>query len=212
VIIIGAKGFAKEVLQILFDNGQITEDLMFYDDVSEDLPNLIYDQFQILRTPGSLMEHFKNHSPEFILGIGGATIRRNLYEKITKLGGKLISAISCKASIGNFGTTIGTGVCISTNAIITNDVHIGDGTLINKGSIISHDVRIGEFCDVAPGVIILGRASVGDYSEIGGNAVILPGIKVGSSVKIGAGAVVVKNVPDNSVVVGIPAQLVTKNN
>ena len=35
MLIIGAKGFAKEVLEILHQNGQ-TENLCFYDDVNDD--------------------------------------------------------------------------------------------------------------------------------------------------------------------------------
>ena len=40
MLIIGAKGFAKEVLEILHQNGQ-TENLCFYDDVNDvELPGL----------------------------------------------------------------------------------------------------------------------------------------------------------------------------
>ena len=37
---------------------------------------------------------------------------------------------------------------------------------------------------------------------------MLPGVTIGSNVIIGAGAVVSKNIPDNSVAVGIPARVI----
>jgi len=36
----------------------------------------------------------------------------------------------------------------------------------------------------------------------------LPDIKIGNNVTIGAGAVVTKNIPDNAVVVGVPAKII----
>lgn len=36
----------------------------------------------------------------------------------------------------------------------------------------------------------------------------MPDIKIGNNVTIGAGAVVTKNIPDNVVVVGVPAKII----
>ncbi|MCB4234487.1 hypothetical protein LDL59_03555 [Kaistella anthropi] len=44
MLIIGAKGFAKEVLEILHQNGH-TNNLCFYDDVNDDLPERLFGQF-----------------------------------------------------------------------------------------------------------------------------------------------------------------------
>jgi maltose O-acetyltransferase len=43
---------------------------------------------------------------------------------------------------------------------------------------------------------------------IGGNVTILPGITIGNNVVVAAGAVVTKDIPDNSLVGGIPAKLI----
>jgi serine O-acetyltransferase len=42
--------------------------------------------------------------------------------------------------------------------------------------------------------------------QVGAGAVVLGPVTVGENAKIGAGSVVTKNVPANSVVVGVPAQ------
>ncbi len=49
---------------------------------------------------------------------------------------------------------------------------------------------------------------VGNDVYIGNNVIILPGVTIGSNVVIGAGAVVTKDIPDNSVAVGVPARVI----
>ena len=43
---------------------------------------------------------------------------------------------------------------------------------------------------------------------IGANSTILPNIRIGSNVIIAAGSVITKDVPDNSVVAGVPAHII----
>lgn len=208
MIILGAKGFAKELLQVLDNNGELEQDLYFFDNLSIDLPEKLFDRFAIVRSFDELESFFLSHSPEFALGIGGPILRKNLCEKACQLGGKLTSVISKTASIGRFGTLLGEGLCIMHNTIIENDVYIGDGCLIHNNSLISHDVRMGKYCEISPGANLLGRDVIGDFCHIGGNAIVLPNIKVGNHVRVGAGAVVTKDVPDHTTVVGIPAKAI----
>ena len=44
MIIVGAKGFAKELLEILHQNNQL-EDLAFYDDINLTDSNLLFGKF-----------------------------------------------------------------------------------------------------------------------------------------------------------------------
>jgi len=53
---------------------------------------------------------------------------------------------------------------------------------------------------------------IGDNVFIGLNSIILPGVKIGNNVIIGAGSVVTKSIPDNSVVAGNPAKILTSIN
>lgn len=50
---------------------------------------------------------------------------------------------------------------------------------------------------------------VGSHVFIGVNSIIMPGVKIGSNVVIGAGSVVTKDIPDNSVAIGVPAKVVS---
>ncbi len=209
MVIIGARGFAKEVLAVLSWNGKL-DDLVFFDNINKDTPDLLYDRFPVLKSWNQLEAHFRSQSPDFVLGVGGSRVRQLLAEKAGSLGGLCRSVVSNQALIGPFGITIGQGVCILSHATITADVTIGDGTLINKSVIVSHEARVGRYCELSPGAKILGRTTVGDRTEIGTNAIILPDVVVGCDCKIGAGAVVTKNVPDGVTVIGIPARPLQK--
>lgn len=204
MLIIGAKGFAKEVLEVMFQNNK-TEDIVFFDDVNEDVFGKLYDRFLILKTTEQVEEYFNQISRNFTIGIGNPVLRKKLYDKFVNLGGKFTSIISPNASIGNFGNIISEGCNIMTGVIITNDVKIGKGVLINLNCTIGHDVIIEDFVELSPGVHISGNCKIGSYTNIGTNATILPKITVGSNVIVAAGSVVTKDIPDNCMVAGIPA-------
>ena len=53
-----------------------------------------------------------------------------------------------------------------------------------------------------------GTKFMGNDVYIGNNVIILPGVTIGNNVVIGAGAVVSKDIPDNSVAVGVPARVI----
>ena len=211
MLIIGAKGFAKEVLEI-FDQNAFKDDLSFFDDISNDLPELLFERFKILRKFEDIQDYFKNVSSEFALGIGNPIDRNNMFNKLIKIGGVPYSTISPFAKIGHFGNYIGRGVNIMTGTIITNDIVIQDGVLINLNCTIGHDSHISSFAELSPGVHISGKCHIGSHSVIGTGAVLLPKIKIGKNVTIGAGSVVNKNIEDNSVAVGVPAKVIKKQN
>ncbi len=210
MLIIGAKGFAKEVLEVCHQNEEL-ELLAFYDDVNPEVTGLLYDRFSILKSPEEAESYFRLQDRRFTIGIGNPKLREHLYEKFMSLGGLFTSTIATTAIIGHYNNTIAEGVNIMQNVVITNDVVIEKGCIINQIASIGHDVTIGQFTEVCPNVSISGNCKIGRSTFIGTGATILPGITVGENVVIGAGAVVSKDLPDNCVAVGIPAKIIKIN-
>ena len=84
-----------------------------------------------------------------------------------------------------------------------NNVHITGGT-----KFITHDGGTLLYRDQIPDLEITKPITGGDDVYIGNNVIILPGVTIGNNVVIGAGAVVSKDIPDNSVAVGVPARVI----
>ena len=109
-----------------------------------------------------------------------------------------------------------TGVEIHPGAKIGRRLFIDHG----MGVVIGETAEIGEDATLYHGVTLGGTSlskgkrhpELGDRVTVGAGAKILGNIRIGSDSRIGANAVVVKSVPENSVVVGIPGQVVKKTN
>lgn len=86
------------------------------------------------------------------------------------------------------------------NVRVTNGVRFvtHDGSLWVLRNMGKVDDSVGKF----------GKIRVGNNTHIGWNAIIMPGVTIGSNCIIGCGAVVTKDIPDNSVAVGVPARVI----
>ncbi len=206
MLIIGVKGHAKEILLIL-ENLHYNEEIYFYDDISVDIPELLYGKYKIIRRLEEAKELFRRDI-RFVLGVGNPIVRKKLSDKFVEIGGKLESIIAPTALIGKYNVVLEGGLNIMHNVFISNDVIIGEGSLVNASASIHHDVEIGKFCEISPGAILTGACKIGNFTFIGAGAVILPKLRIGSNVIIGAGAVVVSDIPDRVVAVGVPAKVI----
>ncbi len=205
MLIIGAKGFAKEVLEIVFKAGY--PDISFFDDINIDTPDHLYGKFKVLKNINQAQEYFEKKSKHFTLGIGNPFVRYEMYKKMTAAGGIITSVISPDTSLGSFGTSIFEGVNIMQGVRITNEAIIEKACLINLNCTIGHNSVIGQFSELSPGANISGNCTVGEFCNIGTNATLLPGITLGKNVIVGAGAVVTKNFSDDVTVIGIPGRI-----
>jgi serine O-acetyltransferase len=107
-----------------------------------------------------------------------------------------------------FGCQIGTGTKLGKNVVLG---YGGLGIVIHPRAVIGDNVNIG------PGVVIGGTSGKYEVPRVGENTIISAGAKIigpisiGRNCLIGANAVVVKDIPDNSLVVGIPAKVIKEN-
>ncbi|PSB09687.1 gamma carbonic anhydrase family protein [Pleurocapsa sp. CCALA 161] len=119
---------------------------------------------------------------------------------------------------------------VADNATVIGNVALAEGCSIWYGAVVRGDVEqiaLGKYSNVQDGAVLHGDPGkptvLEDYVTVGHRAVIhsayietgcligigaviLDGVRVGAGSIIGAGSVVTKDVPERSLVVGIPAQ------
>lgn len=203
MIIAGAKGHAKEILQVLSENADGME-IFLFDNLSKQ-PAPLFNRFKVLQTEEEVKAIFKTDR-RFVLGTGAPNARKILAQKFIDWGGQLTSVISKHATIGSFEVNLGDGLNLMPGAIIYNSATVGEGSLINTYAVVHHDASVGAYCEIGPSAHILGGASVGDQCMIGSGAKILPRIKVNDGAIIGAGAIVNQNIPAGEIWAGVPAR------
>ena len=116
-------------------------------------------------------------------------------------------------SIGESCTIMDRKVPLYANLIkLGNNVHIA-----SKVTFITHDalhllLNKLAITDSSGGQVIfpekIGCIEIGNDVFVGTNSTILYDVKIGSNVIIGAGTLVNRDIPDNSVVVGVPARVI----
>lgn len=198
ISIIGVGGHAKIVFEIASLSNYITEG--FFDDNQ----SLHHNYFCGIEVRGSINLLSDTNS---IIAIGENKIRKEILNRVKNINWiSLIhpqSIISCSAVIGK-------GCLISAGAIIQAQTKIGVHCIINTNSSVDHDCKLGDFVHISPSATLCGNVKVGEGTHIGAGAIIIPNINIGNWCVIGAGSVIINDIPDFSVVVGIPGKVIKK--
>jgi len=107
-----------------------------------------------------------------------------------------------------------TGIEIHPGAVIGSEIFIDHGS----GVVIGETTEIGDNVTIYAEVVLGGTSdepvkrhpTIGNNVVIGTGAKLLGPINIGNNVKIGANSVVIDDIPDNSVVVGVPGRVISR--
>ncbi|MBN2336453.1 acetyltransferase [Candidatus Bathyarchaeota archaeon] len=204
IVIIGAGGFGKEVLDVLEASGLGDMFAGFVDD-DEKLWGKRIRGHTVL---GS-MDWFVSGggSCRCIIGIGDAAIRKKIAERLKEAGFGFVNAIHPNVVYTDY-VSFGEGVFIGAGCVLTNEIKVGNHVLLNLNVTVGHDTVIGDYTCIQPGCNISGFNEIGEAVYIGTGACTIDYIKIGRGSIIGAGAAVVRDIPENVVAVGIPARVI----
>ncbi len=206
LLILGAGGMGREILQWAFDINQVNrqwDDVVFLDPN----PNALKGKKAKTTVLGNEADYDIGADDEFICAVGNAKMREIITEKIEKKGGHFINLIHPTANVAQ-SVDFGGGVVIYPNTIVTADTFIGKGTVINMNCCIGHDVQIGNYCVIGPNCDITGMCILGDRVFLGVDSHIIPSVEVGNDSFVCAGSVVMSKVREGTRVMGYPAKRV----
>ena len=133
----------------------------------------------------------------------------HLSHRLWKSGFKLIARWVSQITRGLTGIEIHPGATIGRNFFIDHGM----------GVVIGETAEIGENVTLYHGVTLGGTSlqkakrhpTIEDHVVIGAGAKVLGAITIGAHSRIGANAVVVKSSPPNSVIIGVPGQIVVRS-
>jgi sugar O-acyltransferase (sialic acid O-acetyltransferase NeuD family) len=207
VVVIGASGHAKVVLDILRKQ-------RIYDVVGlldQHKPVGFHCQGHVVLGGRTELPRLvdENEGLGVIVAIGDNWVRARIVDEVLRLcpDPAFIQAIHPNAQIA-FGVVIGKGTVVMPGAVINAGASVGEFCILNTRCSLDHDSTMASFSSLSPAATTGGNVTIGAHSNIGMAATILQGISVGRHTVIGAGAVVFRAVPDEVVAYGVPARII----
>lgn len=192
IIIFGAKGIGKTVLDILQKNelfvyGFLDDDQTLQETRINDVPVL-----------GTMQEkkflHLLDTKCAAFVAIEKIEQRKTITEQLAKNPTiKIINAIHPNTTLSE-EITLGHGNLINVRTSLGANVCIGNGCTIEGHTMLAHDVKIGDFVHIGAGSIIHAGVTVPSNTYIGTGSILLPNIKIKQGAYIKPGALVEKDI------------------
>lgn len=206
LIIIGAGGFAKEII-FLVERNNFFAIKGLVDDKYQELPEEILG-YPVLGGIDYLNQIRKNTA--IAIGVAKPKIKEIIYHKI-KTNGYLFfpNIVDSTALIGS-EVSLGIGNIIMPYSTFTAHISIGNFNMVNIHSTIGHDSEIKNYNSIYPDVNLSGNVSIGSHNEFGVGTKVIQNIKIGNDNITGAGSVVIRNIKNKMKLVGVPAKTIER--
>jgi len=194
-LLYGASGHARVVKDcVISSGGQVNE-------IFDDNPDLI--KLDNIPVVGYYNPEHKSQE-EIIISIGDNLVRKKIVSKIKHPFGVGIH----KASVVSPASTIGEGTVAMPGSIVNAGSAVGRHCILNSNSVVEHDCELDDFVHLSSNVTLCAEVTIGEGTHIGAGSTVIPGKKIGKWCVIGAGAVIIQDIPDYSMVVGVPGKII----
>lgn len=197
VVLVGAGGFAKELLGYLHETSLFNPVALLVDR-DADTPE------QVLGVPVADLSSFNDDQMPVLLAVGDPMGKELITRRAEVQGFNWASYVDPRAHISGFAK-IGKGSIVAPFAVAAGDCQIGDFCLLNAFTGVGHDARLCAFCSLMPGATVTGGVTLGEAGFIGPNATITPDLTLGDRCRVSAGTTVFKDAEADHLIAGSPA-------
>ncbi len=203
IIIVGAGGFGRELLQWIKDINKVEEQWIIKGFIDDNLKAL--DNYECeYKVIGTINEWQPEENEVFACAIAKPNIKEKVLTLLKIKGALFVSVIHPTAIIGDHNN-IGEGLIACPNSCITVNTIIGDFVTL-LGSTIGHDAIVADYSTISSYCEITSGVKIGKRVFLGSHVTIIPGRKIANDVYIGAGSVVVTHIKANTKIMGNPAR------
>lgn len=204
LVIIGAGGFGREVLDLVRDVNRTapTFDFLGFLDDGEVNSNLLERLGAPLLGPTSQLA---NLAAAYVIGIGTGEPRRRI-DSLAQSWGRTAATLTHPSATVGSDVEIGDGAVVATGVRLATHTVLGRHANVNMNSTIGHDSVVEAFATLYAGVHLGGGCIIEEGATLGTGCIILPNVRVGRGAVVGAGAVVVRDVAPDTTVVGVVAR------
>ncbi len=173
VLIVGAGGFGRAVLQALQQRGG-SPVLGFLDDRAGDLAEV--DGMPVLGRCGDLGLALARGA-RLVLAIGRNAERERLALGICGQGLALHTVVHPQAVVAG-NARIGDGSIVMAGAVLGAGVRLGRGCIVNYGAVLDHDCQLDDFARLGAGACLGGAVHLGARSHVQEGAVVPAGSRL----------------------------------
>lgn len=204
ILIVGAGGFGREVLQWARDTwleastliaGFLSADA-HRPPFNRSLPPILANPAAFHPEPGDAL----------VLAIGIPAVRRRVAEDLASRSAVFLTLIHPTAIVAPTAS-IGSGSILCPYSIVSDSAQVGRFTLLNYHSSLAHDAAAGDFAVLSPYATLGGAAKIGTDAFLGLHASVGPGKCLGPRTKVSANSAALCDVPADSLVFGVPGRV-----
>lgn len=203
IIIVGASGFGRELVQWIEDINKEKPSwniLGFIDDNPKALDGSPCDYTII----GSIKEWIPKDNEYFACALAFPDVKSKVVTMLKNRGARFATLIHPTALINKYAE-IGEGVIVTPRSNINANAKVGNFVSI-LGSGIGHDASIGDWSTLSGRCSINGHVTIGEKVYVACGVSIAPSKKIGDGATVGIGSVVISNVKSGTTVFGNPAK------
>ena len=203
IIIIGAGGLGREVLEVILDINKNSKSI--YYNILGFLDDTIKQETFInkVKVLGKVSTAKEISNSLFLIAVGNPLSKSSIFKSLNLGLERFETLISLKSFVSNF-TDIGFGSIIFPFASISTNVKINNFVTILP-SLIGHECAIGNFSTISGNCSINGNVTLKEEVFIGSNSTVISGITMANQSKLGAQSLLIKSTQKSTSYFGNPA-------
>jgi sugar O-acyltransferase (sialic acid O-acetyltransferase NeuD family) len=204
IIIVGAGGFGREVLQWARDAWpEASSRIAGFLSAESDRLNRHDCGLEMIADP----DRYKpQRGDALLLAIGIPVVRRQVAESLRSREATFLTLIHPTAIVAPTAA-IGEGVIICPYAIVSDAAQVSAFVLMNYHSSLGHDASAGDYSVLSPYATLGGNAHIGEDVFMGLHASVGPGRRIGDRSKVSANSCALSDAPPESIIYGAPGRV-----